>query len=110
MPSRVLPLTFLAVISALACNDAAAPPPSVLTITFARDGELYSTDTFGTTPAPLMPLGESGYEPSWSPDGRYVAFTRALPSDYQIVVLHKECYRDSTHRWSARQLLSTLVP
>ena len=87
MPSSVRTLASLALVLVLACKDAVAPPQSVLTVTFARDGELYSTDTSGTTPVPLMPLGESGYEPSWSPDGRYVAFTRALPSDYQIFVL-----------------------
>src|SRR6266496_83007 len=81
--------------SLVACKEATRPPTVEVEITFASNGVLYVTDTSGTPPERVVPQDESSYEPTWSPDGRYVAFTRQTqtsPSswDYQVTVLDTE--------------------
>ncbi len=39
----------------------------------------------GSNPAPLLPSGEYGTEPAWSPDGAYVVFTKIFPGSPRIV-------------------------
>jgi TolB protein len=77
-------------LSGLSCAEPTAVAPRALEITFARNAVLYATDTSGATQTPLIAGDTSGYEPTWSSDGRYVAFTRQTPVgpswDYQIFV------------------------
>jgi len=38
----------------------------------------------GSNPVPLLPSGEYGTEPAWSPDGVYVVFTKIFPGSPRI--------------------------
>lgn len=75
------------------CSDTGAPDIHDHQITFARNSVLHAMRLSETTPSRLAPNDLSSADPTWSPDGRYAAYTRytqvppPIDWDLQIVVL-----------------------
>lgn len=75
----------------LACEGPFDPAGSEYEVGFVRYGVLHVTDLQGSRVSPVVKSGLSSLDPSWSPDGRFVAVTRqsevSLKPDFQIVVV-----------------------
>ena len=77
-------------------------------------------DNLGADPIPLPTVPGGDYDPSWSPDGRYIAFTSHRTTkrpriylmrveDYEIILISEKYSRDKHPTWSSDSRLIAYV-